>query len=340
MIDYTRGYAVDAIDLSPVNVETWASVGSVTNITAASVSRSRKEQAPLLETASLDVDGDFEDGWYRLSVVLSQGGHERVNVGTFLFEASSPTYDYGTTTRTARGSSVLKPVSDQRVLIGEYAPKGADGAAYAASLIRRCTPAPVEVETSFTLGEHVVFGRTSTCLQAVWAILDAGGACIQIDGEGVIHIMQVPTEPSLELSSANAALLLHGVSEDYDVTKVPNRLTVYDGARVVTAVNQSDGPTSIDARGRIVDETEDSPATVEGETLEAYATRRLRELRKVLRTRTYGREWVDGVVPWSVVRGTLSDVGLDGDMSVLSQEITIGAGVYVSKETAVMEVTA
>lgn len=340
MIDYTRGYAVTSIDLSPVNVETWASVGTVTNITAASVSRSRKEKVPLLETASLDVDGDFTDGWYRLSVVLSQGGQERVSIGTFLFEASSPSHDYGTTTRTARGSSVLRPVSDQCVLIGEYVPKGANGAEYAARIIKRCTPAPVEVETSFTLGDHVVFGRDATCLQAVWAVLDAGGACIQIDGEGVIHIVKIPTVPTLELSSANAALLLHGVDEDYDVTSVPNRLIVRDGPLVAIATNQYDGQTSIEARGRIVDMTESSPATLEDETLEAYASRRLGELRKVMLSRTYGREWVDGIVPWSVVRGTLSDVGLEGDMSVLSQEISIGAGIYVSRETAVMEVTA
>lgn len=340
MVDYTRGYSVTSIDLSPVNVDTWASVGTVTNVTEASVSRSRKEAAPLIETASLTVDGDFDDGWYRLSVVVSQGGSERVDVGTFLFEASNPSYDYGTTLRTARGSSVLKPVSDQRVLIGEYAPRGADGAEYAAQVIRRCTPAPVEVETSFALGDHVVFGRNATCLQAAWAVLDAGGACIQIDGRGVIHIVQIPIQPSLELSRANASLLLDGIDEEYDVTKVPNRLTVFDGARVVTTANQSDGPTSIDARGRIVDETEDSPATLEGETLGAYAVRRLGELRKVMRSRTYGREWADGVVPWSVVRGSMADVGLEGDMSVLSQEVTIGAGIYVSRETAVMEVTA
>lgn len=340
MIDYTRGYAVTSIDLSPVNVDTWASVGRVTNITSASVNRTRDDKAPLLETASLNVDGDFDDGWYRLSVVLSQGGYERVNLGTFLFEATNPTHDYGATTRTARGSSVLKPVSDQKVLIGEYAPKGADGAEYAASIIRRCTPAPVEVEASFTLGDHVVFGKDSTCLQAAWSILGAGGCCIQIDGEGTIRIMKVPTEPSIELRRTNAALLMNGIEEEYDITGVPNRLTVYDGPRVVTAVNQSDGPTSVDQRGRIVDQTESSPATMEGETLEAYAARRLGELRRVMRKRTYGREWVDGIVPWSVVRGSLSDVGMDGDMSVVSQEITIGAGIYVSRETAEMEVTA
>ena len=51
------------------------------------------------------------------------------------------------------------------------------------------------------------------------------------------------------------------------------------------------------------------------------------------------REWYPGVLVGSVVRGSVSSVGLDGDMRVERQSITCGAGITV-EERAVKEVKA
>jgi hypothetical protein len=118
---------------------------------------------------------------------------------------------------------------------------------------------------------------------------------------------------------------------------VPNRFTALERGEMATAVNETGSPASRDARGYWHDETDDAPKRVNGETLAAYAARRLEELSIVPDERTYTREWWPGVLPGSVVRGSME--GLSGDMRVESQEIECSHGLTV-QEAASREVYA
>ena len=65
--------------------------------------------------------------------------------------------------------------------------------------------------------------------------------------------------------------------------------------------------------------------------------RMLAEASTVVREYSYSREWWPEVMPYSLVRATLSEHGIQGDLRVVKQDLTCGKGVTVS-ETAWQEV--
>ena len=76
-----------------------------------------------------------------------------------------------------------------------------------------------------------------------------------------------------------------------------------------------------------------------GETLEAYAERRLtEESQGVARVVEYRREYWPGVVPFSLVMGRLPDAGIEGEMRVRAQKLDCGKGIVIT-ESAVQEVS-
>lgn len=332
-MDFARAYTA-SYEVARVDVGTWSAVERVTDVSSFSITRSCTESVPMLETASMEVGESFEDGWHRLSLVAEQNGKERFNLGVFLFERSGSTYDHGTRTSKAVGYSVLKPSNDILLPSGTYAPMGVNGAEFAASLLRETTPAPVSVYGSFTLSNNVVFDVGMSSLAAAWAVLDAGGFCIQLSGDGTVNIMRMPDDPSIELSRLNSSLLVPGVSDDENLASVPNRYYAVESGEIAVAVN--DDPASVvsyPSRGRWVDTVDTSPKRVNGETLTAYARRMLNAASTVTRKVTYSREYDPEVFPFSVVRGSMPDMGLDGDMRVLSQSLDCSHNIIVN-ETA------
>ena len=70
---------------------------------------------------------------------------------------------------------------------------------------------------------------------------------------------------------------------------------------------------------------------MDGETLQAYAERRLSELSDIYETIDIEREFVPGVLPYSAVRVALAEPGLYGDFRVMSQTIECSHGVKVGE---------
>ena len=340
-VDYSQSYNA-RWSLRAIDGSSWTPVGTVANIANFSVERDGTDNVPLLETGSVEIDMplgyEFESGWYQIAMMLDQGlsGNELVQVATLWFESVSGTITADRDTIKANGRSVLYPASTTVLERGEYVPKGVDGASYCANLLRGCTPAPVSVEGSFTVDDYYVFKDKESVLEAVWILLDAGGFCIQIDGDGTINIRQKPTRASLELGKAHAAML--GSSYDYthDLSAIPNVYIAIDGDQTATAVNDDpESKTSTTRRGFKVTVVDTSPIRVNGETLQSYAERKLYEERTQVETvRVYNREYWPGVVPFSKVRWYEPD-GMSQEQTVRSQTLTLGYGIVV-KETAVV----
>ena len=104
-MDWTRGYT-SVFEVHRMNVDSWAPYQKIDNVQSFSISRTCDETVPLLETATMEIDDTFEDGWYQLSMIVDQGSVERQNLGVFLFETSGTKYDYGRATTAASGYSV------------------------------------------------------------------------------------------------------------------------------------------------------------------------------------------------------------------------------------------
>jgi len=339
MIDWTGGYSA-TWEIKTVNERTWDDDGALPLVTSVDVRRDGTDDVPLLETGTMEMDGrpGFEGRWCRIYMVAEQGGAERHAMATLLFEKASAHFEKGAYTTSMTGRSVLQPAADRKLYRGAFAAEGSDGAAYVGRLLSACTPAPVHVEGSFTLSDDVVFDIGASHLDAAWAVLKAGDWCIQVDGRGEVYVRAKPSEVALELSIANTGLLIPGVDDDYSLVDIPNRYYAVNDSEMAVATNEDPtSPVSKASRGRWVDEVDESPTLVDGEPLEAYAKRKLREASLVTRTYTYKREWWPGVTVFSRVRATIPSNGIEGDLRVLKQELECGKGVVVN-ETSGMEV--
>ena len=328
-MDWTKSYT-STWRVFRVNRKTWADGEMLKKVDSASVSRTADGRT--LESGSLEVSGKFDTDYYRIVMTAEQGGEiERVDVATLLFEVKGGSVDFGRTVTEVDGFSVLQPAATTAITLGEYAPAGIDGVQYAKELLESAINAPVETEGSFILNDHVVHELGSSVIEAVWAVLDAGGYIIQIDGRGVVHIRPMPTEPTLRITNSSIGLLTNGIDFESDVSEIPNRYVVIDDYNVVTAVNND--PKSIVStvsRGYYVDMVDTSPTPVNGKTLEEYARDRLKELSVMKEERTYVREYAPNVYLYSLVRASIN--GLEGDLRIKSQSVKCGNGITVNEK--------
>ena len=313
-----------------VNRNTWADAEQITNVDSASITRTA--DGSLLEAGSFEVTGDFTPDYYRIVMTAVQGGDiERVDVATMLFDVSGGEFDYGRQVQDLEGYSVLYPASKTTLIGGEYAPAGVDGAWYAGQLLEDAINAPVEVEGSFVLNDHVVHEVGSSVLDAAWAVLDAGNYVIQIDGRGVVHIRPRPTEPSLVLDTTNMRLLTNGISYTTDISEIPNRYVVIDGnSRTIAANTDPESTVSSYSRGYFVDEVDDSPTPIDGETMSAYAVRKLHEMSYMTEECEYTREYAPDVYLYDIVRASIN--GMEGDLRVQSQNVSCDNGITISEK--------
>lgn len=314
-----------------IDEDTWTPGGEVDGIDSVTVSRSTNDSAPLLESADMDYTGELEEGYMRVEEQMSDGTSRPI--ATMLFSPDDSTWSHGTWSGTATGYSVLLPASERRFSPGEYAPKGVDVAAWCASILRSDIDAPVVSEGHVALGEHAVFDLGTTHLDGVWKVLDSVGWCLQIGCDGTVNIRELPSSPSFVADRSAESLLMPKVDRSLPVFDVPNVLKVYDGEQEAIARNEDpSSATSIPSKGREVEaDPEESPTRREGETLRQYADRRLSEISEVYEKYDVEREWVDGVVPYDIVRSNLQRCGVTGDFRVMSQTIECEAGIKVGE---------
>lgn len=339
MTDFHMGYDAQWT-LMKVDKNTWADVEPVGNVDSISVKRSCSDDVPLIEqgnaTVTLPLGEEFETGWYRIIMHARQGSdRSRYAIATLLFEGYTDNTDYEVSTVSLDGYSVLKPVNDRKVTVGEYVAKNSDGAEWCAKKIRECLPRGVRVicEQSFSVDKYYVFSPNTTYLSAIWDLLDAAKWCIKIDGEGNIVLGPKPKTASLVLDKANASLLMPGIDRTLDVSDVPNRYYVISGNRVAVATNEDlDSRTSYVKRGWWKDEVETSPVLVNGESLQSCAERYLQAASTLVRTYSYTREYDAVTVPFDIVTGRLPNQ-IYADLRVVSQQLNCGGnGITVQEE--------
>ena len=328
-MDFSRGYSsafrVVGLDSS------WSEIGQIGAVTSISITRDASSDAPLLDSADLDLDAPAVDESYvRVYMDATQDGSTTsFPLGTFLLESSGGETGAGTDWSTAELWSVLKPADERKLPVGWYAHKGAVAASKAASLLGACIDAPVEVEPgSPSLADHYVSDGTKTYLAVAWELLPDGWT-IATDGYGNVRVMETEKTPYAVQESE----VIGTVKESWDLAGVPNSITVSDDAgNEYTVVNDDrTSPTSTVARGRVID-GDGSGARNSGESLRSFARRLLSEQSKVTRTCTYEREYRSDIDVGDMV----TIPGKYGTWRVTGQSLTCGCGVTVS-ETAVRE---
>lgn len=343
MIDWSRGYACE-FSLIQIDPRTWTTLNSVNQTERVSINRDGTDEVPLLETASINVDGNIEDGWYRVMMRATQDDvHTNEPLGTFRMEVSSRSY-FGSAriTTSMNGYSVLKPCNKMKCHIGEYAPKGGNIGQWAVNMLSRCTPAPVRLgsDERVAMTDFYVFDSGTDILKAVWIALDDVEWCIQIDGEGVIWVLPKPDKPKKIMDIGSYGILQPKFDNTPDRTDTPNvyriNYTSGDKEKEIEIVNSDpNSPISTVSRGYRVEEVESSPSRIEGETYENYGKRQLVNLSSGLDKWNYTREYIPDLRVFDVWDCRRHDVGMVGNARILSQSLTCERGVTVSEKVGI-----
>lgn len=323
MADFSRSLSY-TLDVYKVDTTTWADLERIGMFTSASISRS---DGRMVESGSFEMDTDigkeFEEGYYRLVMRVTQDElTERYDIATLYMTSASGMVDFGVNQISVDGMSVLYPADSKVMTAGSFIPKTSDGAMYIGRLLSSTIEAPVHVEGSFKLVDDFVFDVGAKVLDCVWDILESAGWCLQIDGRGEVTVMARPNHAYVELGPN---IVMPGISYTRSVADIPNRYIAIDGTKIGQCVNDDPtSPVSTVSRGFIRDlqnGIDSSPTMIDGETLDSYCRRRLKELSVVTYEFSCQHEYMHGVFPNSMVYATVQPDGTVGEVRVKSQSI-------------------
>ena len=332
-MDWSKGFSA-SYHMGIVDKRTWNDT-SRRGITGGSISRS---ETGLRQSADISCP-NYETGaerWIRIWLDAKQtGGSARVALFTGLACSPSVRLDGKVRECPLECYSVLKPADDVMLQRGWYAPAEMNGAQLAQTMLKEVTPAPVVVEgESPNLQQAIIAEDGETVLSMVDAILDAIGWIMWIDGMGVIHICEKTNVISAEFG------------RDYDVveTEIEIEQDWFDCPNVfravaddMTAVARDDSETSMlstVSRGREIWMEETNCDINDGESIEEYAVRKLKEEQERSLTISYNRRFHPDVNIGDLIRLNYPGHQLQGTYRVNSQTIELEYGARTSEEVS------
>ncbi len=306
-------------------------------LTGGSVSRT---DSNLMQSASVDITElpSETETWIRVYLDARQqkdGAHEALFTG--LMTAPTVEWDGNRKSYKSECYSVLKPAADILLGRGWYAAAGANGARAAATLLS-AGAAPVEyAENSPHLTSSIVAENNETNLSMAWKILNAIGWRIRITGDGVIHITPKASERSAELDSLGNDIVELSVSDTRDWFRCPNVFRAESGDLTAIARDEDENSRiSVSGRGREVWAEERDCKLNDGESLQEYALRRLREEQSPARTVSYSRRYLPDVSVGDIVRIHYPKQHIEADFRISSQSIEFGYGARTSEEAVMI----
>ena len=315
-----------------VDPMTWRDVDKV-SITDGSISRANNG---LMESADVDCV-NYQQGieqWVRIWMDAKQGD-DTEHVALFTGLASSPERSLnGTLEKTPlKCYSVLKPAEDILLQRGWYAPAGIAGSTLVRQLLS-VTPAPVEVvEGAPAIQTSIVAEDNESNLTMAQKILDAINWRLKISGDGRITICPKASDVSGQFDAIDNDIIEPELKISYDWYDCPNVFrAISDDLTGIARDDSEKSPLSTVNRGREVWMNESNCDLADGETLEEYALRRLREEQQKQVVISYDRRYIPGIVPTDRVRLHYPAQRIEGDYEIVSQKITVGYGSSISEE--------
>lgn len=296
-MDWSRSLAI-VWRYALVDPATWLDVSWIDGVRSCKATWDGETQT--LSSAVLEVDADLPAECYvRAWCEATQDGvTERHAVGTWLVQSPSVSSDGTVRTTSAQAHSPLVELKDDLPPVGWYADgRASDTIADVCSHMR----APlVAYETDKIISSPVVASDDDTWLDVLWALCDAAGLDLSLDGMGRALLMPRAEpwamSPALTLSDTDPrGFLSASVTDDTDLFGIPNRMEVVwsEPGRCVIGRSTNDdpaSPVSTASRGRLVVRRLTNPdGLMTGCTqqqVDEYAERALREESTL--TRTWG----------------------------------------------------
>ena len=314
-----------------VDKRTWHDIRRF-EITGGKVSRTDNGLRNSADLECINYDGSRET-WVRVWMDTRQEGdsaHEALFTGL----ACAPDRDINGTliSNTVKCYSVLQPCEDVLLPRGWYAPAGTSAETILRDLLST-TPAPMVTEGNTpALAESIVAEEGENHLTMAEKILAAIGWRMQLQGDGTILIRPVANDPVVLFDPVKNDCIETKVSDSYDWYTAPNVFRAVTDTKTVTFRDESEGPLSIPTRGREIWAEETSCKLNDGESLESYAERRLREKQQVSRVVGYTRRYTPGIYPSDIVELRYPQLDVMGSFYIKTQTISVKAGAPVSEE--------
>ena len=330
-MDWSKGFSAEYY-VSEVDPSTWKDIDRI-EVTGGSISVTDENLRNAADFDCIEYDRTRES-WIRIWLDARQGG-DSAHVPLYTGLASAPDRDIAGRLQThhIQCFSVLQPCQDVLLPRGWYAPQEVAASVILEDLLY-VTPAPVRVEgTTPALYEPIVAEENESHLSMVDKILTAIGWQMVIDGEGTIIIREYPSEPAAVFDPNYNDMIETQLTESYDWQTAPNVIRASTSARsVVFKDTDPNSILSVTNRGREIWLEEADANLNDGESLESYAERRLREEQSINRIISYTRRYVPGLNVNDIVSLRYPEQDIDGDFSIRSQTITLGYGAPVSEE--------
>ncbi len=295
----------------------------------------KRVNSGLMETADIACKNyDRGEIWVRIYMIAKQDqSSESIPLFTGLASAPDDDIQGYRIENQVNCSSVLKPCEDVLLPIGWYVASGVKAETVLRELLS-VTPAPVVIaEDSPVLMQNIVAESGESHLTMIENILQTINWRLWIGGDGTIHIEPKAKEPSVRFSSLDNDSIEPVLKRSHDWYSCPNVFqAVADDESVIVKDDDPDSPLSTVNRGREIWMQETSCTLSDGESLEAYTRRRLKEEQRVAVTVSYDRRFMPDVRVSDIVTLYYPAQKLNGNYMVTSQSIEIKYGARTSEE--------
>lgn len=330
-MDWSKGFSASYY-MAIIDKRTWNDA-SRREITGGSISRSG---SGLRQSADIDCPG-YEPGteqWIRVWLDVRQNGAaEHVAVFTGLACSPSIKRDGNIKEIPLECYSVLKPADDVMLQRGWYIAAGMNGAQMAASMLQEVIPAPVIVEgSSPALQQAIIAEDGETVLSMVDKILDAIGWQLHIDGMGTVTLREISDEPVATFGT-DYDIVETEIQIEQDWFDCPNVFrAVSDDMTAIARDDSESSPLSTVTRGREIWMEETNCDMNDGESIEEYSIRRLREEQQKSTRITYNRRFHPDVTTGDMIRLNYPAQELQGNYRVSDQTIQLEHGARTEEE--------
>ena len=330
-MDWNQGYTA-TFRLYSVDQSTWGDGDEIDGLVSASITKDK--ESSLIEDANISLDGKPIKGYVRLVLeARNSSGMARANLGTFLVTSPKKSINGVLTTIDLECYSVLKPAADKILPPGWYFPEGGDPIAGAFELLSGSLKCPIEpAESDIRTDEPKVAENNETVLSMALYLLDDTDWFISIDGRGYVTIQKKKDNVTKTFDTTENDVLMPQITDESDIFDIPNILRVTDGSGdYITVYNRDENSdTSIENLGWEKWASEQISLD-HGETILGKASERMEELSKTTRKISYSREFDPDVKLNDVALFLLPQQGIIGAFRIISQSLSIGAGITVSE---------
>ena len=330
-MDWNQGYTA-TFRLYSVDQSTWGDGDEIDGLVSASITKDK--ESSLIEDANISLDGKPIKGYVRVALeARNSSGMARANLGTFLVTSPKKSINGVLTTIDLECYSVLKPAADKILPPGWYFPEGGDPIAGAFELLSGSLKCPIEpAESDIRTDEPKVAESNETVLSMALYLLDDTDWFISIDGRGCVTIQKKKDNVTKTFDTTENDVLMPQITDESDIFDIPNILRVTDGSGdYITVYNRDENSdTSIENLGWEKWASEQISLD-HGETILGKASERMEELSKTTRKISYSREFDPDVKLNDVALFLLPQQGIIGAFRIISQSLSIGAGITVSE---------